>query len=296
VTTTGKPGKSGKPVLSTTKSGSFGVVVIDAKGHTLYRFDKDSAAPSRSNCVGTCVRKWPPVLAGDQLSTKGLDQGLVGRVKRRDGRWQLTLAGWPLYRYAGDRSLGDVKGQNDDGVWFAIGPDGKKAEPGNVSTARTNGNTTGNGTTTKWGPLTAADRDLLVNVQQEWLWEMPAADQARRQAKSAELKQAAEQLFAPRDDLKEEIRSLAAGLHVTVPTQPGADQRKWMGELSASAGNDYDKRFVNLLRASQGRLLIAAAQVRASTRNSLVRDFAQRTVGTVMIRMKTLETTDLVGS
>jgi predicted lipoprotein with Yx(FWY)xxD motif len=118
-----------RPVLSSAKSTTIGSVVVDARGHTLYRFDKDSARPPRSFCVGPCVRKWPPLLAGDELSTDGIDQGLIGKVKRPEGRWQLTLAGWPLYRYAGDRHAGEVKGQNAGGVWFAVAPDGKKVEP-----------------------------------------------------------------------------------------------------------------------------------------------------------------------
>jgi predicted lipoprotein with Yx(FWY)xxD motif len=183
-TVTATAQKQKKPVLSSAKSAKFGSVVIDARGHILYRYEKDSVKPPRSNCVGSCIKKWPPVLAGDELSTQGIDQSLVGRVRRPDGRWQLTLAGWPLYRYLGDRSTGDVRGQNEDGVWFAIAPDGTKAVPGSTA----GGGSGGSGgaatgvTRTKWGPLSDVDRELLVKVRQAWLWELSAAQQAGRRA------------------------------------------------------------------------------------------------------------------
>jgi predicted lipoprotein with Yx(FWY)xxD motif/predicted outer membrane protein len=286
--------KQKKPVLSSVKSAKFGSVVIDARGNILYRYDKDSAKPPRSNCVGTCVKKWPPVLAGDELSTKGIDQDLVGKIRRPDGRWQLTLAGWPLYRYVADRRTSDLKGQNRDGVWFAVAPDGTKAEPGKAADGGGSGATAG-GTRTKWGPLSAVDRELLVKVRQAWLWEMPAAQQAGQRAQSEPVKTAGRQLAAQRADVDDEVRAAATGLRVTLPAQPDAEHRTWMNELSSVRGNKYDALFVNRIRAEQAKTLALAAQVRASTRNSLIRAFAQRAVETVMGQMTLLERTGLVG-
>jgi putative membrane protein len=294
--------KERKPVLSSARSASVGSVVIDARGNTLYRYDKDSARPPRSNCIGSCVRKWQPVLAGDVLSTRGISQDLVGKVKRPDGRWQLTLAGWPLYRYIKDLRRGDLNGQNQDGVWFAIAPDGTKAAQGNAAGGAGGAGgsgAAGGGTPTRWGPLSDADRDLLVKIQETWLWELPAAEQARQRAKSRQVKDAAKQFAAQRADLEEEVRSVAGGLRVPLPRTPGAEQRTWMNELSAAAekktaGKEYDRLFVNRIRAAQGETLTLAARVRASTRNSLIREFAQRAVDTVMRQMALLEHTGLV--
>lgn len=289
--------KGKKPVLSSVKTAKLGTVVVDARGNILYRYEKDSAKPPRATCVGACVKKWPPVLAGDELSTKGVDESLVGKVRRPDGRWQLTLAGWPLYRYVADRRTGEARGQNRDGVWFAVAPDGTKAEPGSAGAGTDGVSSTGAGaagTRTKWGPLTAADRDLLIQIRQAWLWELPAAQQATKRAQSGSVKSAARQLAAQRADLDEEVRGVAAGLHVTVPGQPGAQQRTWMTELSSARGAEYDRLFVNRIRAAQSKTLALAAQVRASTRNSLIRQFAQRAVDTVMSHMALLEHTGLV--
>ncbi|MFG1997757.1 hypothetical protein ACGFNU_01265 [Spirillospora sp. NPDC048911] len=106
----------------------IGKVVTDGEGRTLYRFDKDTARPPASTCVEACAQAWPPVMAGQQaVQVKGVDESLVGKVKRADGTWQVTLGGWPLYRYAKDQSPGDVKGQAVQGTWYAAAPTGKKA-------------------------------------------------------------------------------------------------------------------------------------------------------------------------
>jgi predicted lipoprotein with Yx(FWY)xxD motif len=105
----------------------MGKVVTDAKGWVLYRFDKDTAKPSSvSACSGKCAAVWPPVLTDGNPILEGLSNELVGTVTRDDGSTQLTLAGWPLYRYIGDPKPGTWKGQLVGGTWFVIAPDGKK--------------------------------------------------------------------------------------------------------------------------------------------------------------------------
>lgn len=103
----------------------MGSVVTDEKGWILYRYDKDTAKPPKSDCNGDCAKVWPPVLANDQQLV-GIDPALVGEVIRADGATQVTLAGWPLYYYIGDKKPGTWAGQNVGGVWWVITPEGKK--------------------------------------------------------------------------------------------------------------------------------------------------------------------------
>lgn len=48
-------------------------------------------------------------------------------MTRTDGTKQLTVGGWPAYRYAKDVNAGDVNGQGVGAKWYALAPDGKKA-------------------------------------------------------------------------------------------------------------------------------------------------------------------------
>ncbi|MFI1649670.1 SCO0930 family lipoprotein [Streptomyces avidinii] len=113
--------------LTAAPNDQLGQVLTDSAGLTLYRFDKDTAKPPKSNCDGDCAKTWPVVAAGDVTAAAGMDPALLGEVVRTDGSKQLTVAGWPAYRYNKDAKAGDVNGQGVGGVWFAFGPDGKKA-------------------------------------------------------------------------------------------------------------------------------------------------------------------------
>jgi predicted lipoprotein with Yx(FWY)xxD motif len=114
--------------LNATNVATLGTVVTDAQGHTLYRFDQDTAKPPVSHCYDQCASAWPPVLAGSGTVTiQGLDQSLIRTTTRKDGTQQVTLNGWPLYRYAKDISAGEATGQGVDGTWFAVTPQGGKA-------------------------------------------------------------------------------------------------------------------------------------------------------------------------
>jgi predicted lipoprotein with Yx(FWY)xxD motif len=116
-------------VLSANSTDKLGTVVVDGQGYTLYRFDKDTAKPPASNCGGECAQKFPPVLAtpGTPLTVEGVNQEVVGTINRPDGSIQLTLGGWPVYRYSGDTQPGATSGQGVGGSWAAVTPDGGKA-------------------------------------------------------------------------------------------------------------------------------------------------------------------------
>jgi predicted lipoprotein with Yx(FWY)xxD motif len=114
-------------VLSGTEVAKMGSVIEDQNGFVLYRFDADGNNPPKSSCNGDCAKVWPPALTNDGKPTlKGVDPKVVGTVVRADGTRQLTVKGWPVYRYIGDKKPGTWKGQNVGGKWFVIKPDGAK--------------------------------------------------------------------------------------------------------------------------------------------------------------------------
>ncbi|MER6046222.1 SCO0930 family lipoprotein [Streptomyces sp. NPDC001793] len=125
----GKPAAAGKPAgaLALRQSATLGPFVTDAQGMTLYRFDKDTAKPPTSNCSGACATTWPPVPADGATAPAGIAPDALGSVTRADGTKQLTVNGWPAYRYAKDTRPGDTKGQGLGGIWHALASDGTKA-------------------------------------------------------------------------------------------------------------------------------------------------------------------------
>jgi predicted lipoprotein with Yx(FWY)xxD motif len=131
----GSSGSSARPtltprpgiVLSSNSTAKLGTVVIDGLGFTLYRFDEDSANPPTSTCTDACTQTWQPVIYTDPVTLEGVEQGEVGKLARADGQQQVTIGGWPVYRYLPEPQPGATEGHGSDGAWFAITPDGKKA-------------------------------------------------------------------------------------------------------------------------------------------------------------------------
>jgi predicted lipoprotein with Yx(FWY)xxD motif len=119
----------GTLVLRAQNLPQLGTVVVDGNGYPLYRYDKDTAKPPKSNCLEDCWMKWPPVIDSGDVRLDGIDQALVGSFIRTDGTAtrQLTIGGWPVYRYAGDTAPGETKGNGVGNVWFAVTPQGRKA-------------------------------------------------------------------------------------------------------------------------------------------------------------------------
>ncbi|EKX68488.1 hypothetical protein STRIP9103_03216, partial [Streptomyces ipomoeae 91-03] len=65
---------------------------------------------------------------------------------------------------------------------------------------------------TQWGPLTAADRDLIVRVRLAGLWELPAPEEAMQRSSSPAVKEAADHLIVRHKDLDKRVRTVASQL------------------------------------------------------------------------------------
>jgi predicted lipoprotein with Yx(FWY)xxD motif len=108
------------------RSSAFGTILFAGNGRALYAFTRDRrGGPSR--CYGDCAAAWPVYYAKGALTAgRGARKGLLGTVRRRDGRRQVTYNGWPLYYYAHERA-GEVKCQNvqtHGGTWLVVRPNG----------------------------------------------------------------------------------------------------------------------------------------------------------------------------
>jgi predicted outer membrane protein len=149
-------------------------------------------------------------------------------------------------------------------------------------------------TSTRYGPLGPADRDMLVRIRLAGLWEIPAGQMARDRAASSVVKEVGATLASDHQQLDVEVRAAAAKLGVELPDRPNTEQQGWLTELSNRAGGAFDQAFADRLRSAHGNVFSAIAAVRSGTRNTAVRDFAQTAVNVVMKHMQLLEGTGLV--
>ena len=147
---------------------------------------------------------------------------------------------------------------------------------------------------TQWGPLSPADRDLIVKVRLACLWEMSTGQQVQQQGTTPAVKEAGRKISAEHTELDQKTRDIADKLGVPLPASPNAQQVAWMKEIASKTGADYDRTAVQRLREAHGIVLPILAQVRISTRNDLVRQFAADGTLYVTRHIGYLESTGLV--
>jgi predicted outer membrane protein len=147
---------------------------------------------------------------------------------------------------------------------------------------------------TSYGPLSALDQDFLTKVRLAGLWELPAGQQARVKGTTPAVRTAGQHLVEGHRFLDERVRGVASRLNLTLPDEPSDQQRQWLDTLDEAQGAEYDRQFANILRLAHGKVFSVVAQVRASTRNSLVRELADDANTTVLDHIKVLEATGYV--
>jgi predicted lipoprotein with Yx(FWY)xxD motif len=113
--------------LSTADS-SLGTIVVDGKGMTAYYFTKDTKDSGVSACSGDCAAAWPAIESTSDTPTVDGVTAKIGPIPAADGGKQITINAMPIYTFAQDKAPGDVNGQDANGVWYVIAPDGTMIE------------------------------------------------------------------------------------------------------------------------------------------------------------------------
>jgi predicted lipoprotein with Yx(FWY)xxD motif len=127
-------GGQGSPIVKAAASGGlYRTVVVDGSRRTLYHLSGESS--SHILCTGSCLLTWPPLAVGSSharlVEGRGV-QGALAIFRRPDGRLQVTLRGVPLYRFAGDRTAGQARGNGIHrfgGVWELVPAQAPKLPP-----------------------------------------------------------------------------------------------------------------------------------------------------------------------
>jgi predicted lipoprotein with Yx(FWY)xxD motif len=96
-------------VVKAATRGSFGSILVNASGGTLYRDSMDK--PNKRTCTGSCLTVWPPLVLpkGDTTPQGGKGIKDLGTIPLPGGRLQVTYHKEPLYTFASD-SGHSVKG------------------------------------------------------------------------------------------------------------------------------------------------------------------------------------------
>ena len=119
------------------RSSTLGRILVDRRGHTLYLLGKDKRG--MSSCNGACAFDWPPlIMSGRPRAGVGAKASLLGRSRRKDGRWQVTYNHHPLYTFFEDTKTDSTNGEGLNffgGEWEAVSSVGAKVEKNDAASS-----------------------------------------------------------------------------------------------------------------------------------------------------------------
>jgi predicted lipoprotein with Yx(FWY)xxD motif len=107
-------GQMPSPAKTTTTD--KGNTLVNARGMTLYTYDKDTAG--QSSCNAACAKNWPPFLAPASATASGD----WSTITRNNGSKQWAYKGKPLYTWSKDTKPGETSGDGIKMVWHVAQP------------------------------------------------------------------------------------------------------------------------------------------------------------------------------
>jgi predicted lipoprotein with Yx(FWY)xxD motif len=127
VALTGLALASSRPTLATVKNATLGkTIAVNSGGLTVYELSPETTHHLLCTKADGCFAFWPPVTVASAKTKLKSPKGLKGKlgILHRNGLFQLTLAGHPVYRFLEDHSKrGMANGQglkSFGGVWHTI--------------------------------------------------------------------------------------------------------------------------------------------------------------------------------
>jgi predicted lipoprotein with Yx(FWY)xxD motif len=117
-------------------------IVVDSHGLTVYQLRPETKSHLLCKKSNDCFSAWPPFTVPSRDTKLTAGPGVTGKlgILHRNGRFQVMLAGRPLYHFAGDSSKGDANGQglkSFGGTWHVV-----SASSSSTTTTTTTGTTT----------------------------------------------------------------------------------------------------------------------------------------------------------
>jgi predicted lipoprotein with Yx(FWY)xxD motif len=138
--------------LVSVRKTALGSILVDARGRTLYLFEKDHNG--QSMCDTACNAFWPALTShGAPRAGNGVHKTLLTLGKAHNGIRQVLYAGHPLYTFVGDKHAGQTSGEgltNFGASWYAIAASGQKVDKSGGTSSGTSNSAGGYGSGSGW--------------------------------------------------------------------------------------------------------------------------------------------------
>jgi predicted lipoprotein with Yx(FWY)xxD motif len=139
--TTSRSHRQSTGALVSVRKTALGSILVDARGRTLYLFEKDRSGLSM--CSSACTAYWPPLTSqGAPRAGSGVRKALLTLGKAHNGVRQVLYDGHPIYTFVGDKRAGQTSGEgltNFGAGWYAIAANGQKVEKSDGTSDGTSG-------------------------------------------------------------------------------------------------------------------------------------------------------------
>ncbi len=146
----------------------------------------------------------------------------------------------------------------------------------------TNANTmTNTMSNTAGGNVSSADTEFMNKAAQGGMAEVELGKMASTKAQNAEVKQFGQQMTADHTRANNELKTLAAGKNVTLPTDVGAMHKATMDKLSKLSGAEFDREYVKAMVEDHEKDVAEFQKQVDSGTNADVKAFAAKTLPTL---------------
>jgi predicted lipoprotein with Yx(FWY)xxD motif len=116
---------SGTPTLKLTSTGLGSI--LTSKGDTMFAFTKDKGGKDKCQSIKGCTGIWHPLTTkGKPMAGAGVNASLIGTIKLKNGKKQVTYNKHPLYIYTvAPKGTAYVDFRQFGGGWDALNASGK---------------------------------------------------------------------------------------------------------------------------------------------------------------------------
>jgi predicted lipoprotein with Yx(FWY)xxD motif len=114
-----------------------GITLATPRRYALYMTTADKK--DKSQCYGACAETYPPLLTSGSVAVKhgsGLNPKLLGKIRRKDGKLQVTYNHHPLYTATdsaetpGEAGAQGCQADDGHGVWWVLDKKGNPIKNG----------------------------------------------------------------------------------------------------------------------------------------------------------------------
>lgn len=137
--------------------------------------------------------------------------------------------------------------------------------------------------------VSSADKDFMDKAAQGGMAEVKLGELAATKAQSAEVKKFGQQMVDDHSKANGELKTVAAGKSVTLPTDVNAEQKELMDKLSKLSGAAFDKEYVKAMVEDHEKDVADFEKQSSGGTDADVKAFATKTLPTLKSHLETIK-------